>query len=105
MASSRGRHGDREGRGQDAREDPRGRVDPVVGFAAYQASRSSPSRSGSGHVAKTRLAQLAQLHRAFIEIDASLVEINPRSSSRTGACVALDGKMTFDDNALFRHPE
>ena len=48
---------------------------------------------------------LQSLYRAFIETDASLVEINPLIVTGDGKLVALDAKMTFDDNALYRHPE
>ena len=47
----------------------------------------------------------ANLYRAYQETDASLMEINPLVVASDGALVALDAKMTFDDNALFRHPE
>ena len=45
------------------------------------------------------------LYRAFIESDASLVEINPLVLTKAGDLIALDAKMGFDDNALFRHPD
>ncbi|MDU0338405.1 ADP-forming succinate--CoA ligase subunit beta [Bosea rubneri] len=45
------------------------------------------------------------LRRAFLDFDASLIEINPLAVTATGALVALDAKMVLDDNALFRHPE
>lgn len=45
------------------------------------------------------------LRRAFVELDASLIEINPLAITEDGRLVALDAKMTLDDNALFRHPE
>ncbi len=48
---------------------------------------------------------LQELYRAFWETDASLAEINPLIVTGAGRVVALDAKMTFDDNALFRHPE
>ena len=45
------------------------------------------------------------LRRAFVELDASLIEINPLAITEDGRLAALDAKMTLDDNALFRHPE
>ena len=45
------------------------------------------------------------LYRAFIELDASLIEINPLVVTGSGDLLALDAKMAIDDNALFRHPE
>jgi succinyl-CoA synthetase beta subunit len=50
-------------------------------------------------------ALLQALYRAFWDTDASLVEVNPLILAGDGRVVALDAKMTFDDNALFRHPE
>jgi succinyl-CoA synthetase beta subunit len=48
---------------------------------------------------------MAAVWRAFVESDASLVEINPLIVTEDGTLLALDAKMTFDDNALFRHPD
>src|SRR5262249_41544968 len=48
---------------------------------------------------------VSSLFKAFTETDASLVEVNPLVVTKSGGVVALDGKMTFDDNALYRHPE
>jgi succinyl-CoA synthetase beta subunit len=57
---------------------------------------------GQAH-AFARLA--AHLHRAFVELDASLIEINPLIVTKDGELVALDAKLALDDNAMFRHPE
>jgi succinyl-CoA synthetase beta subunit len=48
---------------------------------------------------------IGKLHRAFIELDASLIEINPLALTQSGEAVALDAKIVLDDNALFRHPD
>ena len=48
---------------------------------------------------------VGKLHRAFIELDASLIEINPLALTQTGEAIALDAKIVLDDNALFRHPD
>lgn len=48
---------------------------------------------------------MAALHKAYTELDASLIEINPLIVTEAGDVLALDAKMTFDDNPLFRHPE
>jgi len=48
---------------------------------------------------------LTGLYRAFLDTDASLLEINPFISCTDGRLFALDAKLTFDDNALFRHPD
>ena len=53
-----------------------------------------------------KLAQTVKnMHRAFVELDASLIEINPLVFTETGEPVALDAKIVLDDNALFRHPD
>ena len=80
-------------------------IDPVVGLQAYQirkiarALRLDPAQS-------QRLdAFLRGLYRLYIEKDASLVEINPLVVTKQGELFALDGKLNFDDNALYRHPD
>jgi succinyl-CoA synthetase beta subunit len=81
-------------------------VDPVVGLAAYQARRLA---FGLGLGAKDQLGKavafLTALGRAFVELDASMIEINPLVVTQEGDVVALDAKVGFDDNALFRHPD
>src|SRR5256884_9745717 len=56
-------------------------------------------------VANSAIPFLQSLHRAFIDTDASMLEINPCVLTGDGKLVALDAKMTFDDNALFRHKD
>ncbi len=80
-------------------------IDPTVGLCPYQTRRIG---FGLGLDARSvRLASkfMEALYRAFRESDASLAEINPLVLTGDGEVVALDAKMTFDDNALFRHPE
>jgi succinyl-CoA synthetase beta subunit len=48
---------------------------------------------------------IARLHRAFVELDAALIEINPLALTETGEWLALDAKLAIDDNAMFRHPD
>ncbi len=48
---------------------------------------------------------ITALYRAFVETDASLVEINPLVVTKDGSVICLDAKMAFDDNGLFRHPD
>jgi len=48
---------------------------------------------------------LDSVYKAFIETDASMIEINPLILTKTGDLLALDAKVTFDDNALYRHPD
>ena len=81
-------------------------IDPVIGLAAYQARRIC---FGLGLGGKEQLpkgvAFLTALARAFVDLDASLVEVNPLVVTKSGDVVALDAKMGFDDNALFRHAD
>lgn len=80
-------------------------IDPVTGLLAYQA-RSIVRRMGlNGTLARNAAQLLADLYRLFMEKDCSLVEINPLVVTSDGALLALDAKITLDDNALFRHPE
>lgn len=58
-----------------------------------------------GALHKQGCAVVDGLRRAFIELDASLIELNPIAITEDGRLAALDAKMTLDDNALFRHPE
>jgi len=80
-------------------------VDPNVGLAAYQV-RQVGFRLGfeMDRIAKLD-AFLQALVRLFLEKDASLVEINPLVVTKSGDLIALDAKLNFDDNALYRHPE
>ncbi len=80
-------------------------VDPVSGLSGYQARNLAYGLGLHGPAAKNACALLDQLYRAFIEIDASLVEINPLVVLTDGRVLALDCKMTFDDNALYRQKE
>jgi succinyl-CoA synthetase beta subunit len=80
-------------------------VHPAAGFQPYQARKIAfglglPAESVSGAA-----TFLQSLYRAFIETDASLAEINPLVLTGEGKLVALDAKMNFDDNALYRHKD
>jgi succinyl-CoA synthetase beta subunit len=80
-------------------------IDPAVGLLPYQ-GRKLAFALGLGPQQVSQAAQImAALYRAFAEKDASLVEINPFITTKDGRLVALDAKINFDDNALFRHKE
>ena len=80
-------------------------VDPQAGLAEREA-REMASRIGVPESALGDAARLLQgLYRCFWETDASLVEVNPLIVTRDGRVVALDAKINFDDNALFRHED
>jgi malate-CoA ligase subunit beta len=80
-------------------------VEPAVGFLDFQARELAFALGLTPPqiVQATRLFRGA--YRAFRDLDATLLEINPLAVSREGAVVALDAKMSFDDSSLFRHPE
>jgi succinyl-CoA synthetase beta subunit len=80
-------------------------VDPTVGFLPFQARRLALGLGIAGTDLPKAVAFMQSLYRAFEGTDASLVEINPFLMTRDGSFLALDAKVTFDDNALFRHPE
>ena len=80
-------------------------IDPSVGFQAFQARKLAFGLGLEGKVVNEAVRLFQNLYRAFEATDASLVEINPFVTTRDGRALALDAKMNFDDNALFRHPD
>jgi succinyl-CoA synthetase beta subunit len=80
-------------------------IDPGMGLEPFQARKIAFALGLSGAQINPAVKFLTGLYRAFLETDASLVEINPFVTTTDGRVFALDAKMTFDDNALFRHPE
>jgi succinyl-CoA synthetase beta subunit len=80
-------------------------IHPALGLQAYQARKIAFGLGLPGEVANSAIPFLQALYRAFIDTDASMLEINPCVLTGDGKLVALDAKMTFDDNALFRHKE
>jgi len=80
-------------------------IDPSVGFQAFQARKLAFGLGLEGKVVNEASRLLQNLFRAFEATDASLVEINPFVITRDGRALALDAKMNFDDNALFRHSD
>src|SRR5215813_483498 len=80
-------------------------IHPAVGLQPYQARKIAFGLGLSGELATVATPFLQALYRAFIDTDASLLEINPCVVTGDGKLVALDAKMTFDDNGLFRHKD
>jgi succinyl-CoA synthetase beta subunit len=80
-------------------------VDPAVGMYPFQARKLAFALGLSGESFRKGTALMQALFRAYVDTDASLAEINPLLVTRQGDVLALDAKMTFDDNALFRHPD
>ncbi len=80
-------------------------VDPAVGFQAFQARKLAFGLGLDSARVNDAVKFLSNLYRAFEATDASLAEINPFVVTQDGRLLALDAKMNFDDNALFRHPD
>ncbi|HUN87951.1 MAG TPA: ADP-forming succinate--CoA ligase subunit beta [Terriglobales bacterium] len=80
-------------------------IDPGVGLQPFQANKIAFWLGLSAQEAKQAVKFLLSLYRAYNETDASLVEINPLITTTDGRIFALDAKVNFDDNALFRHPD
>lgn len=83
----------------------RASIDPAVGLAQFQANRLGwdLGLEGDAHAAFVRF--VGKLAEAAADLDADLIEINPLVVTSSGEVLALDGKMGFDDNALYRHPD
>ncbi len=80
-------------------------VDPAVGFRDFEARELAFALGLSGEAFKQCVSFLKALYRAYEDTDASLFEINPLVLTRDAKMIALDAKVNFDDNALFRHPD
>jgi succinyl-CoA synthetase beta subunit len=80
-------------------------VDPAIGFQPYQARKLAfklglePSQVGAA------VKFMTGLYKAFMDTDSTLMEINPFITTKTGELLALDCKINFDDNAMFRHKD
>ena len=83
----------------------RAEIDPAVGMRPHQARRLAFELGLSGDVHKNAVRFLLSLYQAFRSLDASLVEINPLLVTKEKEVMALDAKVSLDDNALFRHPD
>ncbi len=80
-------------------------LDPSAGMFPFQARKLAFALGLEGDSFKKGVSFMQALFRAYVETDASLAEINPLLVTKSGEVLALDAKMNFDDNALFRHPE
>src|SRR5690242_14385202 len=79
-------------------------VEPAVGMRAFQARELAFGLGLAGPQVHQATAAILGAYRAFRDLDATMVEFNPLVVTRDGDVVALDVKMSFDDNALFRRP-
>ena len=80
-------------------------IDPAIGLAAFQANELAHGLHLEGDVAKNFTVFVKALADAAADLDTDLIEINPLVVTTGGEVVALDAKMAFDDNALYRHPD
>ena len=80
-------------------------VDPLVGIDEAKAREIAQAAGFTGEVADGVAAVAQKLWTVYRDEDATLVEVNPLVLTADGAVIALDGKVTLDDNAAFRHPE
>ncbi len=80
-------------------------IDPGVGMQAFQARNLAFGLGLSGKQVSNAVKFMLSLYKAFAVNDCSLAEINPLVITKTGDVLALDAKITFDDSALYRHPD
>jgi succinyl-CoA synthetase beta subunit len=80
-------------------------IEPGIGLAEFQARRMAYKIGVPGEAVAGAVAAMIALAKAYGATDASLVEINPFVLTKDGRAIALDAKMDFDDNGLFRNPE
>jgi succinyl-CoA synthetase beta subunit len=78
-------------------------VDPAVGLMPYQARNLGFGIGLAPDLIRPATSFIANLYKMFVALDCSLAEINPLVVTKDGKMLALDAKITFDDNALFRH--
>jgi len=80
-------------------------IDPATGWQDWQSRQLAKQLGMTGKIAQALGTFLKALTRCYEEMDCSLLEINPLVSTKDGRVLALDAKLNFDDNALYRHPE
>jgi succinyl-CoA synthetase beta subunit len=80
-------------------------INPMLGVSGFLARKIAFSLGLKDKQVGQFVTLLSGLYKAFIETDASLIEINPLVVTKEGRVICLDAKMSFDDNGLFRHPD
>ena len=80
-------------------------TDPALGLQPLPGPRVAYGLGLAGDRFKPGMSLMQGLYRAYLDKDCSLAEINPLVVTKDGHVLALDAKLNFDDNALFRHPE
>jgi succinyl-CoA synthetase beta subunit len=79
-------------------------VDPLLGISSFHARKLVFGANLDPEARREAIALVPKLYRAFVELDASLIEVNPLVLMGEGRVVALDAKVTLDDSAEYRHP-
>jgi succinyl-CoA synthetase beta subunit len=80
-------------------------IDPAAGYQGYHGRKIAFALGLTGKQVNNFVNLLGGLYHAFVDLDCSLIEINPLVVTGAGEVIALDAKMNFDDNALFRHKD
>ena len=80
-------------------------IDPATGISGFHARKIAFGLGLEGKQVNAAVKLILATYKAFIDLDASIVEINPLVVTGSGDIIALDAKMNFDDNALFRHKD
>jgi len=80
-------------------------IDPATGFQQYHGRNIAFGLGLEGKQVNSAVKFMAGLYKAFIDLDCQIVEINPLVVTGAGEVIALDAKVSFDDNALYRHPD
>ena len=80
-------------------------IDPVTGFQQFHGREIAFALGLEGKQVNTAVKFIGALYKAFVDLDCSIVEINPLVVTGAGEVIALDAKVNFDDNALFRHKD
>ncbi|MDE0713933.1 MAG: ADP-forming succinate--CoA ligase subunit beta [Gammaproteobacteria bacterium] len=79
-------------------------INPATGLQPFHARRLAFGLGLAGEQVRSAVKFLTAMYRSFVDLDASMVEINPLVVQGDGSLIALDAKMNFDSNALYRHP-
>ncbi len=80
-------------------------IDPLIGFQGFQARKIAFGLGLTGPAFKDFVVFITNLYKAYIGADASMIEINPVLKTSDGQILAVDAKISLDDNALYRHPD
>ncbi len=106
IASTEGGMSIEEVAAEHAGEDPaRAGIDPATGISGFHGRKLAAGLGLTGKQASSFGKFVAAIYKAFLALDTTIIEINPLVVTGAGDVVALDAKVSFDDNALFRHPE